>query len=292
MDQGGLRVSRFSVSANALHRLVVCITANTHSLPQLRITLRACIHCPHTLPCAYPRPERTSMSFVALPPSCAWLQTANSESVRWEHFIQCVVDYAAWLRASGMDAIHIYEPAQWVNPGDLQSYSDVVSWWPADAPASHAAPSLFTLLQHLRIAEGSAGETFNQALQWHVARVRAWLAANRRDPENPNESKAERDARLNRERVARHRLRHMAGSDDPEEHALIERAKTAEANASAGRKWLKGTIQQEKLQCTTDIAARKLHRDNTIAAYTQAVADAEKQAMDAKTVLDQYRANK
>jgi hypothetical protein len=231
------------------------------------------------------------MSFLAIPASVSWLQSADDNTVQWQHFLQCLIDHAEYLRASGVPVDQIHNPYTFAEPGDLQTLSNVVSWWPVDAPITHRAPTLHMLLQGLRITEDSP-RSFSHLLDWYVDRVKAWMVGARKDPDNPNESKAERDARLNRERVARHRLRNAAGSDDPDEHALILRAKAAEENASQGRKWLRGAIQQEKLQCTTDIAARKLQRDQTIAAHTAAVALAEQQAVDAKTVLDAYRSSK
>jgi hypothetical protein len=229
--------------------------------------------------------------FLAIPASVNWLMSADDSTVKWEHYQQCLVDHANYLLASGVPQDQIVNPYTFAQPGDLQTLSNVVSWWPVDAPATHRVPTLYMLLQCLRIMDGRP-TTFDAQLEWYVARVTAWMLENRRDPDNPNETKAEREARLNRERVARHRLRNAAGSDDPVEHDLIQRAKAAEESASQGRKWLKGAIQQEKVQCTTDISARKAQRDATIAAYTQAVADAERQAAEAKAVLDAYRINK
>lgn len=230
--------------------------------------------------------------FLAIPASVTWLQTADDNTVQWTHYQQCLLDHAEWLRASGVPVEQIHNPYTFAQPGDLQTLQNVVSDWPRDAPPSQRAPTLYMLLQGLQIKGGVSEGNFDSQLRWYVHRNTQWLIDNKRDPDNPNESKKERDARLNRERVARHRLRHAAGSDDPNEHELIMRAKAAEENASQGRKWLKGAIQQEKLQCTADIAARKLQRDQTIQAYTQAVADAEKQAVDAKAVLDAYRIKK
>lgn len=232
------------------------------------------------------------MSFLAIPASVSWLQTADDNTVQWQHFLQCLVDHAEYLRVAGVPPEQIMNPVAFAQPGDLQTLSNVVSWWPKDAPLTHRAPTLYTLLLGLRNLDGNAPRTLGHLLDWYVDRVKAWMVGARKDPDNPNESKADRDARLNRERVARHRLRNAPGSDDPDEHALIERAKAAEESASQGRKWLRGAIQQEKLQCTTDIAARKLLRDQTIAAHTQAVALAEQQALDAKAILDAYRINK
>lgn len=229
--------------------------------------------------------------FIAVPASVAWLQTADDNTVQWQHYLQCLIDHAEYLRASGVPVDEIYNPHTFAEPGDLQTLCNVVSWWPQDAPVTHRPPTLYIMLQGLHATPDSP-RTFGHLLDWYVDRVKQWLGSTKRDPDNPNETREERNARLNRERVARHRLRHAAGSDDPQEHDLILRAKAAEENASQGRKWLRGAIQQEKVKCTADIAARKAQRDSTIASYTQAVADAEQAAADAKAVLDAYRINK
>jgi hypothetical protein len=230
--------------------------------------------------------------FLAIPDSVAWLQSADDNTVQWQHYQQCLLDHANYLLASGVPVEQIHNPYTFAEPGDLQTLQNVVSDWPRDAPANQRAPTLYMLLQGMHIQGGVSAGNFNDQLEWYINRNTQWLIDNRRDPNNPNETREERNARLNRERVARHRLRHAAGSDDPVEHDLIQRAKAAEESASQGRKWLKGAIQQEKVQCTADIAARKAQRDKTIESYTQAVVDAERQAADAKRVLDEYRINK
>lgn len=229
------------------------------------------------------------MSFLAIPASVAWLQTADHNIVQWEHFLQCLVDHAEYLRASGVPEEHIQDPNRFAEPGDLQSFHNVVMWWPQDAPATHRCPTLHDLLLNLQI-HGDTPRSFTHALDWHVDRVKLWLAGTRRDPENPNESKAERDARLNRERVARYRLRNATESDDPDLNALVRAAKAAVESAAQGRKWLKGVEKQAKSDCDAAIAAAKLARADTVSKAIAAVEAAEVQAHAAQSALDAYKA--
>jgi hypothetical protein len=233
--------------------------------------------------------ERTAMSFIPIPASCAWLQTTDDSTVRLEHYRMCLIDYAEWLRANGVPDDHIADPHTFVADGDLQLHSNVVSEWPKDAPATHRAPTLYTILMGLRIVDGSEQPRFFSILEWHVKRMREWLVGNRRDPDNPNETKEQREARLNRERVARHRLRHAAGSDDPELNRLLQVAKAAVDNVTAGRKWIKGAERQAKADMDAAIAAAKAARAATVSSYQQALQLAEQQAHAAQEAVEQYR---
>jgi len=232
------------------------------------------------------------MSFLAIPPSIAWLRTADSETVQWVHFIQCVQDQRDYLLASGVPAEQIANPSTWVEPGDLQAFSNVVSWWPKDAPASHRCPTLYDMLHALRTLEGSHPRSFGHELDRYVHRAKEWMLANKRNPDNPNETREEREARLNRERVARHRLRNSPGSDDPDLDALLKAAKAADHNAVEGRKWLKGEIQRAKSDMDAAIAQAKLDRAERVQRAEEAVAQAELQARSARDAVDNYRINK
>lgn len=230
------------------------------------------------------------MSYHALPQSVAWLQTADPETVQWEHIHQIAHDYAGWLVQCGVPAESIYDPDKFVQQGDLQTYSNVVSWWPADVPAQYHMPTLSILLQSMRIV--GEPESFAQALERNVERIKAWMPSARINPDNPNESKAEREARLNRERVARHRLRHSKETDDPQLNELLAAAKAADANALAGKRWLKGEIQQAKFDMDAAIARAKADRSERVARAEAAVLEAEAQARSAKDAVESYRINK
>lgn len=230
--------------------------------------------------------------FLAIPASVAWLQDADDNTVQWQHFQQCLVDHAEYLRASGVPAEQILDPLTFAEPGDLQTLSNVVSWWPHDAPLTHRPPTLYMLLQGLRDLNGNAPPTFSHLLDWYVDRVKQWMLTARKDPDNPNETKAEREARLNRERVARHRLRHSKETGDPQLDGLIAAAKAADANALAGKRWLKGEIQQAKADMEAAIARAKAERSERIARAEAAVLEAEAQARSAKDAVESYRINK
>lgn len=299
MELGGLRVSRFSVYVmlsthlHSLHYTAnACLSSIIRHYNIACACIRACICCIHTLT------ERLSMSWepTPYPPEVLYLQKPEAAHVlTYEQFLHCARTHVLWLNAeaerAGLPNLGHQRLEEWVKPGDLQTFVDVVKWWPKPSP-QFPAPTLYDMVASIRPHDSFEATTFIDYLDLRVERVREWCRRNRINPDNPNESKSEREARLNRERVARHRLRHAPGSDDPEEQALIERAKAAEENASQGRKWLKGAIQQEKLNCAKDIQARKAQRDKTIVGYEKAVADAEQAALDAKAVLDAYRIKK
>lgn len=233
------------------------------------------------------------MSFIAIPPSVAWLLTADDNTVKHEHYIQCLVDHANWLLACGVDPFRVQDPLNFCGVGDLQILANVVSKWPLDAPATHQAPTLHRLLQQLHVMEGQRPLNFLQSLNWYVERIHAWLIGKRRDPGNPNETKDERDARLNRERVARYRLRNAsAESDDPELNALIMLAKEAEANATAGRKWIKDEIKQAKLDMDTAILDARTARVARVKRAEEWLALAEKQVFEAQELVRQHKAHK
>lgn len=246
------------------------------------------LHCAHNLSI-----ERTSMSFVALPASCAWLQTADYNFVTHEHFVQCCQDYCEWLRASGVPENQIHT---WVNgfvfPGDLQTYANVVSWWPKNAPASYAPPTLFTIMQDLRLQPDGPQTKFVESLDWYVERVKEWIRVQRMSMDNPNEDKEERERRLNRERVARHRIKHMPGSDDPEEQALISEAKAAQDSLSEGRKWIKSYERETIALMKVEIAECKKRQAQKVMDAQSHIAQAERRVEAARAALDSYRFNK
>ncbi len=234
-----------------------------------------------------------SVPFVPIPASVTWLQTADPQTVQWEHFAQCILDYVAWLRASGVPEERIGDPYAFIEPGDLQNFINVVNWWPKDAPPSHRAPTLYGMLVELNLGNGALMRSFGHTLDWHVERVKEWMVGARKDPSNPNETKDEKATRLNRERVARHRLRHMDHStDDPVLNQLIVAAKHAEQSASAGRKWIKGEIHRAKSDMEATILAAKSERVARVKRAEEALALAERQAVDAQELVRQYNPSK
>jgi hypothetical protein len=230
-----------------------------------------------------------SMSFIALPPSSVWLQSVDPETVQEVHYQMIIADYIQWLLASGVPDHNIAQPDSYFQSGDLQLYSNVVSWWPKDAPAQYAPPTLFTLLQSIQLPTPETVRTFRSELEWHVERCKSWMQGQRMNVDNPNESKEERTARLNRERVARHRLRRAKETDDPELNALLAAAKATDENATAGKRWLRGEIQQAKLDMEAAIAQARLVRSERVARAEALVAEAERAAVQARDALNNYR---
>lgn len=234
------------------------------------------------------------MSFIAVPASVAWLQTADPNIVQYEHFLQCAHDYLAWQRACERhpDAF-VQTPEEFVKPGDLQDYvENVVNWWPKDAPRQFAMPTLYKLLTDILDHDGRT-RTFMSAMADYMGEIHAWMIGVGKDPSNPNETAEEKAKRKNAERQARWRLRHSnTQSDDPTLNALLEAAKAADANAVQGKRWLKGEIQQAKLDMDSAIAKAKLDRVERVQRAEAAVADAVRQAQSARDAVDSYRINK
>src|SRR3546814_3534860 len=68
------------------------------------------------------------MSFIPVPASYAWLQTADPNTVRHEHFVQCMTDYIAWQRACGVPEEYGFtDPEAFIEAGGLQEYINVVN---------------------------------------------------------------------------------------------------------------------------------------------------------------------
>jgi hypothetical protein len=113
------------------------------------------------------------------------------------------------------------------------------------------------------------------------------------DPKNPNESKEERQARLNRERVRNHRMRHKTtDSTDPDEIALVEALRNAANNVHAGKAWLRGREKDHKLLRDQTISEARSACASAIRADTEHVTEAEKALVGAQVALDSYRINK
>lgn len=235
-----------------------------------------------------------SWQATPVPQQIQWLQQEPNAAhiLNNQQFLECAQAHMEWLDAEALRAElpnpHNTIPDAWLKDGDLQTFVDVVSWWPKNAKGM-PAPNLFSMILSIPMGQH---KTFIEHLEFLQERVRKWCKHNRIDPNNPNETATEKALRLNRERVARHRLRHMSDSDDPELQPLLTAAKTAELNASQGRKWLAGAIRQAKLECSKAIADAKALRESQIINHTAAVAAAELAAANAKAALDAYTSNK
>lgn len=275
---------------NGLLRLAVTITLMHHVIHLISITLSLAQHSPRAYNSASDTSSTLSMeipmSFIPIPVSVAWLQTANDETVQYEHFVQCAYDHAEWLKASGVPESNISNPATFVTPGDLQTLSNVVSWWPKDAPNNYAAPTLYQLLQDLR--HNGVSLSFADSLAWYVERIKEWMRVHKFNVDNPNETKGEREARLNRERVARHRVRHSPEASDPELAAFQRAHKEAMESLAAGQKWMKQYEKETKAQLKVDIANAKAAQSQKMKEAFEHVAAAAKRSEDAKLALDTY----
>lgn len=236
------------------------------------------------------------MPFIAVPASVAWLQTADPNVVREEHFIQCMTDYIAWQRASGVPEEYGFtDPHAFIEYGALQEYMNVVSWWPK-APNAPRLPTLYQMMVESKFLYADAEKDsinvpcLKFLVDDAVADIRKWLEDNGGNPDDPNETKEERAARLNRARVAKHRALHASEfTDDPELNNMIIAMKNAERNAAAGRKWLKGEIKAAKTDMDAAIAKAKLDRADRVQRAEQAVALAESQAAGAREAIAQYK---
>lgn len=228
--------------------------------------------------------------FIAPPASYSYMMTASADVVRYEWLIQAAHEYIAWKRSAGI-TLDAQVPEQWVQPGDLQTLSNVVSWWPADAPPRYRAPSFAVLMDDLFIKDGEIW-SFTQRLEWFVVRVREWVRTEGGNPENPNESREDRARRKNRERQAAYQARNRRGSDDPEHDALIQRARHEAEQLRQAKAWLKGEIAAAKGAEQAAIAAAKGARAERISAAEAAVAGQEKRMLDSKAIADAYRSSK
>ena len=112
---------------------------------------------------------------IAIPASVTWLQTADPEDVRFEHFIQVCRDYIEYQRVCGVPEERFQIPEQFVQEGDLQSFMNVVSWWPKDAPRGYHAPTLSGLMQSVIMVDASRPSTFLSTLENAKARIEPWL---------------------------------------------------------------------------------------------------------------------
>lgn len=235
------------------------------------------------------------MSFTPVPASVAWLQTADPNIVTEAHFKQCMTDYINWQRASGVDDTYGFtDPEAFIEFGGLQEFINVVNWWPK-APNAPRMPTMFQLMveskfRYADINPDNPVPTIQLLLDDAVFDVRKWLEDNGGNPDEPNETKEERDKRLNRARVAKHRaLNQSEFTDDPVLNNMIIAMKNAERNAAQGRKWLKGEIKQAKVDMDAAIAKARLDRADRVQRAEQAVALAESQAEGAREAIAQYK---
>jgi len=120
-----------------------------------------------------------------------------------------------WLEAHRSGAISnglVLPDLNWyVTDAMLLQYWTAVDWWPKDLPA-HPCPTLRELVMQAPHLRDHTALTLGQLLADRGAKVARALVELKRSVVNPNESPAERKARLNRERVSRSRGRKSSDS--------------------------------------------------------------------------------
>lgn len=225
-----------------------------------------------------------------IPASVSYMQTADPHVVQREWFIMACHDWINWKRACGL-VFEAQDPERFCLPGDLQTLCNVVSWWPKDAPIRLRPPSLALFLEDLPIRD-DVTITFSQRLQIQADHARTWVSERGGNVDNPNESKEERARRKNRERQRAWQMRNAEGSDDPELHRLIQLAKHEAEQLTQAKAWLKRELSAARVAEQAAIAAAKAARANRISELESAVAGQEKAMLDAKAIVDAYKANK
>jgi hypothetical protein len=91
--------------------------------------------------------------------------------------------------------------AEFWEDGTLDRYRSAAAWWPTDAPATCALPTLSELCRSVTSRAGTATDVLT--ILWQ--RCVQWLEVEGRSTTNPNETKEDRRRRQVRESVARHR---------------------------------------------------------------------------------------
>jgi len=230
---------------------------------------------------------------LAAPPSYIWLEKADPEAVTYALFLIVCNEWIDWQRALGVTD-QFYNPVEWVRDGDLQTFSNVVTWWPKSGLPTHLhAPTLAGMVTVLR--QGGTGrtprESFAEHLQARVDTVKAHVRAKGGDTENPNETSEERARRKNRERQAKFLIAHRPGSDDPAHNALIEDAKLQASTLTEWKAYLRKYVKEQKLECAAAERAAKQRRDDNIRAAEQAIVDQETRMLAAKDAVIAYKSN-
>lgn len=228
------------------------------------------------------------------PPSYQWLEAADHNVVTPHHFLMVCQEWIDWQRSMGvMDDMQ--DPSVFFDAGsDLQTFANVVSWWPKEGiPIALRAPTLAAMVTVLRVPNtGRPAESFRAHLDRLVEMVKTHIRMKGGDTENPNETAVERAARKNRERQARFQLKHATGSDDPEQHALIEVAKSEATKLSEWKAYLRKYVKDQKMACDSAVRAAKQLRDDNICKAEWAIMEQEQRMLDAKAAVDNYRINK
>jgi hypothetical protein len=219
------------------------------------------------------------------------LQSAplNGDGVRYEWFRQACLDYQQYQQDCGAPYEHMNDVDWYVQPGDLQTFVNVVSWWPKHAPKGFQAPYLYKMMLEC-VSPGA--RTFVQVLDDAKERLRPWMEAKRVSFDNPNESREEKKKRLNREGVARYRANHAPEpSDDPELAELMRACKAAQDNVAKGRAYVKGVERDAKAVYDAAVLAAKVARADTVSAAQAHLLIAEQHGEACLSALTAYKAS-
>lgn len=234
------------------------------------------------------------MTFQLPPPAPLEVDNITShppDLISFEYFVKACYAWGNWQIACGVPVEQLQDPATFVTETDFDRYQNVVSSWPRRA--AQRPPSLLLMVSDLRTQAGATPMSFGSRLDLCHSQINDWMLANGVDPTNPNESKEERQARMNRERVRNHRLRNKTtDSTDPEEIALVEALRNAANNVHAGKAWLRGREKDHKLKRDETISSARSACAAAIRADTEYVTEAEKALVGAQVALDSYRINK
>lgn len=228
----------------------------------------------------------------AAPASYQWLERADPNAVTYELFLVICNEWVEWQRSMGVQD-RLRDPAIWVQPGDLQTFVNVVIWWPKTGVPTHLhCPTLAGMVTALREVPGGKSPThsFIAQLEWRVNAVKGHVRDKGGDADNPNETSAERAARKNRERQERWRIKHAPGSDDPVENALIEVAKAEASKLTEWKTYLRTYVKDQRLACDAAVRNAKQARDDNISAAEKAIADQEIRMLAAKDAVNNYSA--
>lgn len=120
--------------------------------------------------------------------------------------------YLEALRNGSIDSGLVLAPLnEFVTDAMLLQYWSAIDWWPKDLPA-HPCPTLQEFALHACHLPERKPLNLGELLAARGQRCAAALLEAKRSVVNPNESKAERAKRLNRERVSRSRGRKSSDS--------------------------------------------------------------------------------
>lgn len=225
----------------------------------------------------------------AAPASFEYMRNANADAVRLEWFVQACIEWVQWQYSTGAQ-FEVQPLDQFIRDGDLQTFSNVVSWWPKNAPVSHRVPNLADMITYVRVPDyPNPTRTFAEALGERVERVKGWMRTQRMDADNPNETREERAKRMNRERQRNFKLRHAENVDDPDLQALVLAAKNEADQLQAARTWAKNYVGVVRNKYDSAVAQAKLDKTASLDWAAQWLATQEQRVQDAKHAVDAYK---